>query len=73
MTIHRDTAIVASVVAVCIAVLLWGVFIWPTLYRYEKVSQPWHEGTKQVVYRINRFTGHSEKVVDPTRSSSASQ
>jgi len=73
MTMDRNTAIVSSVVVACITLLLWGIFIWPTPYRYEKVSRLWYNGTKQVVYRVNRFTGHSELVVDPIPSKSSSQ
>lgn len=51
---------------ICITALLWGFFLWPTPYRYEKVSRPWFQASKDVIYRINRFTGHSELVVDPS-------
>ena len=53
--------------------LVWGVFIWPTPYRYEKVSRParvrphdheWKWVTVQEVYRINRFTGTAKLVVE---------
>ena len=41
-------------------------------YQYEKVSRPYYvlgKGmNKQEVWRINRFTGRSEKVVDPLPS-----
>jgi hypothetical protein len=66
MASRSTTLLVLAVVAmVCGTVLLFGFFIWPTPYRYEKVSRPWYTGPKQEVYRINRFTGHTEKVVDP--------
>lgn len=71
MTMDRNTAIVTSVVVACTTTL--GIFLWPTPYRYEKVSRLWYSGTKQVVYRVNRFTGHSELVVDPIPSNSSSQ
>jgi hypothetical protein len=65
----RGQVIVAVVICLCATVLAWGFFIWPTPYCYEKVSRPWYKGTKQEVYRINRFTGKSNKVVDPIPSS----
>lgn len=58
---------------VCLTVLLWGFFIWPTPYRYEKVTRVWYGGTKQEVYRINRFTGRAKKVVDPAPARSDSK
>ena len=60
---HITIVIVTSVV--CVTALIWGIFIWPTPYRFEKVTRPWYTGTKEEIYRINRFTGYSEKVVDP--------
>ena len=46
---------------ICFTVLFWGIFIWPTPYKYEKISRPWYSGTKQEVYRITRFTGYAKK------------
>ena len=65
MQIEKRGMVVMIVALLCVTALLWGFFIWPTPYQYEKVSRPWYQGTKQEVYRINRFTGKSEKVVDP--------
>ena len=65
MRIDKHIAIIVATTIVCATAIIWGVFIWPTPYKYEKVTRPWYSGTKQEVYRINRFTGHSEKVVDP--------
>jgi len=64
----RNHAVVIVVALLCLTVLVWGIFIWPSLYRYEKVTRPWYRTTKQEVYRINRVTGQSEKVVDPVPS-----
>ena len=69
MHLDRSHTIVIVILSLCVTVLAWGFFIWPTPYRYEKVSRPWYSGTKQEVYRINRFTGKSQKVVDPIPSS----
>jgi hypothetical protein len=70
MASRSTTLLVLAVVAiVCGTVLLFGFFIWPTPYRYEKVGRPYYilgqVSTKQEVYRINRFTGRAEKVVVP--------
>lgn len=63
--LDRNITIVVVTAILCITALLWGLFIWPTPYTYEKVSRPWYQGTKQEVYRVNRFTGDATKVVDP--------
>jgi len=59
----------------CITILLIAIFVWPTPYRIEKVSVPvqvrsfenstWNRKyvTRQEVYRINRFTGKSVKII----------
>ena len=62
----RTRVIVTAII--CVTALVWGVFIWPTPYRYEKVTRPFYDinHTIQEVYRINRFTGYSE-VVKPIR------
>lgn len=70
--LKRGAVTIISVALVCLTVLAWGVFIWPTPYRYEEVTRPYFGagkvGQKEEVYRINRFTGESEKVVDPIPS-----
>ena len=44
--------------------LLFVVFVWPTPYRYEKVSQPrrYGSGSYQSICRINRVTGTMERL-----------
>jgi hypothetical protein len=76
-SMNKGTATVATTAIVCSAFLVFAVFIWPTPYRYEKVSVPtrvqtlkngqlnWEYVTKQEVHRINRFTGCATKVVEP--------
>ena len=67
----RNTAAVWITGIVCATVLVFGVFLWPTPYRYEKISLPPGTGVKsldglkhaEVVYRINRFTGNSVMVI----------
>lgn len=70
--LRRRNAVVIVVALVCVTILLWGFFIWPTPYLYEKVTRPYYgggrDGNKQEVWRINRFTGRAEKVVDPIPS-----
>lgn len=61
-----DRAKVTVTVAVCATVLAWGLFVWPTPYRYEKVTRPFHNGQHfEEVYRVNRLTGHTERVLTP--------
>ena len=62
----RNKASVIIVGLLCGTALLWGIFLWPTPYRYETVSRPWYRSSKQQVYRVNRFTGTAVLVVDPT-------
>jgi hypothetical protein len=66
LRIDKYITIIVALAILCTTALIWGVFIWPTPYQYEKVTRPWYTGTKQEIYRINRFTGTAEKVVDPT-------
>jgi len=69
MQAQRTILILTIAVIIGACVLAWGTFIWPTPYHYVKVSRPFYYitemRTKEVVYRINRFSGTSEKVVDP--------
>ncbi len=44
--------IVIAAIIVLLFVIFTAVFIWPTLYRYER--------SYQTVVRINRFTGNAE-------------
>jgi hypothetical protein len=44
--------------------LLWGAFVWPTLYRYDHYTA---EGTT-VPLRINRLTGRVEAWRAPWRA-----
>ena len=44
---------------VCTTVLLFCFSMWPTPYRYEKLSESYSSGKKiEAIYRINRLTGH---------------
>jgi len=61
----RNKLFLCLSIIIALTVLLWGFFIWPTLYRYEKVKRPWYKSSKEEVYRINRFTGTATKVIDP--------
>jgi hypothetical protein len=68
----RNKASVIIAAIICATVFLLGIFVWPTPYRYEKVTAPFGprlisrpRETKDTVYRINRFTGTSTMVVDP--------
>jgi hypothetical protein len=65
------------VLIVCIAVLTFGFFIWPTPYYYVTVRSSWSEsqnplvigsrsGSHEIVYRVNRFTSEATIVVLPT-------
>jgi hypothetical protein len=48
---------------VVLGLVLFGVFVWPTPYRYSEVTRI--EGRNKVttaVFRINRLTGHAEKI-----------
>jgi hypothetical protein len=66
VNLSRGLVVIVVVVLICITVLVFGFFIWPTPYRYEKISRLLRGGaTEQEVYRIHRFTGESNKVVDP--------
>ena len=52
-----------------VAAILFGIFIWPTPYRYEKLhnSYPSLDGGSSgydTIYRVNRLTGEA-KVVRP--------
>lgn len=55
------TAILAAVV------LIWGTCIWPTPYLYEKVSYRHSSSSRSdardLLYRINRFTGEATLVI----------
>lgn len=44
--------------------LAWGICLWPTLYRYEKVQTQ----SREIVYRINRITGKPTLII-PTNPS----
>lgn len=47
-------------IAVIALALLWGLFIWPTQYRYSQIQ--W-SGLGGSPVRINRFTGHAQVLV----------
>ena len=47
------------VAGVIVGSLIFGVFIWPTMYRYDRLK--W--GDKEYPVRINRLTGHSATFV----------
>lgn len=51
----KQRAIIATIAAV--ATLVVALFIWPTLYRYDKVNLP---GISGVFVRTNRITGNSQ-------------
>lgn len=70
-TFRRATWIAAfGAFALCATALCaFGLFIWPTPYRYEKVTRTWRGSSGAAssydeVYRINRLTGASEKIVE---------
>jgi len=48
--------ILVIVIVICLTVLLIGVFLWPTVYRYDKISL---EGIS-LPLKINRITGKTE-------------
>lgn len=57
---------IAIAAMVCATALGWGFFIWPTPYRYEKVTRPLHNGQSfDEVYQVNRFTGRTKRVLTP--------
>lgn len=62
----KSLAAIVIVFILCVTVLIFGLFIWPTPYRYEtiKVRHRNNPMNRDVVYKINRFTGHSEPVID---------
>lgn len=45
-----------TIVAVCITVILCGIFFWPTLYYYDHIVV----GSNSFPIRINRITGYTE-------------
>lgn len=48
------------VAVLAIVLLLFGVFVWPTQYRYERaVVGPW-DARITVIVRISRITGKAE-------------
>lgn len=62
----------ANKIVISVVVFLCGILFWPTLHRYEIV---WEERivtekgvneSEQRVYRINRLTGHSERIIPPS-------
>lgn len=61
----RNTTIAIVTVIVCLTVLFVSIFIWPTPYVYEKVTY----GKTQQIFRINRLTGESEKIIPDERKS----
>lgn len=63
---NKDSTTIVVTAIVCATFLVIAIFIWPTPYTYEIVTRPFYNRTKQEVYRINRFTGHSETVIKPT-------
>jgi hypothetical protein len=42
-----------------LAILAFGAFVWPTLYRYEHSALAGGDGSQYLV-RINRFTGSGQ-------------
>jgi len=40
MEVDRNRMIVTTVAISCVTILLWGFFIWPTPFLYQKVSRP---------------------------------
>jgi hypothetical protein len=61
----RATAWRAVCVALAAAALAFGVFVWPTPWRYEKVNTFRGDRNYDKVYRINRWTGDAVPVIPP--------
>jgi len=57
MDIFEDKKKLAIYIIAFIAVL-FVLFVWPTLYRYEKMKS----GTVEHMIRINRVTGSAERL-----------
>lgn len=62
---HNVNPWIVIAAMICGTVLAFGVFIWPTPFRYETLSRPSYSGHKEVVFRINRLTGRAVLVADP--------
>lgn len=52
----KENSIIIICTIVCLTVIICGILFWPTLYRYDKMS----DGAKTVSVRINRITGATE-------------
>ncbi len=53
----------------CCTTLYFGVYVWPTAYRYEKMTTSYSRSSafsvsRQTVYKINRRTGEIEKIIE---------
>ncbi len=57
------TMTTGRIAIVCIFLLMVGVLFWPTLYRYERVSESTGGVTSTSLLRIQRLTGHTERYV----------
>jgi hypothetical protein len=58
---------IVMTVALAAVALIWGVFIWPTPYFYEKISYRHslssRSDARELLYRINRFTGEATLII----------
>jgi hypothetical protein len=61
-SVSRNTAVALIAGTVCLTVFLFGFFVWPTPYQYEKVRVQKYSRSVEKVYRINRITGETQEV-----------
>jgi hypothetical protein len=54
--VNKDKVKLIICAMVCITVIICGILFWPTLYRYDSIS----DGKKKISIRINRITGTTE-------------
>jgi len=55
----RNTAAVVIAGMICVTVLLFGIFIWPTPYLYVTETDALRN---QNTYKITRLTGSAERI-----------
>jgi hypothetical protein len=48
-----------------VLVALFAYFVWPTQYRYEALNLKTNDVARDVLYRVDRFSGEVERVIDP--------
>lgn len=52
----KEKTIIILCSMLCVTLIVWGIFFWPTLYRYDK--------TEGKLVRINKITGYTEILYD---------